>query len=409
MKERNMDFDDTPEEAAWRAGVRDFVQAHRAELGHRSRERGWPDLAAARARQALLYEGGLVGVTWPVEAGGRGGTPMQQAIVDQELARADVPGPVNLIGIGMCGPTIIVHGSQEQKDRYLARLLRADDLWCQLFSEPAAGSDLAALRTRAVRGDDGSWRITGQKVWTTLAHVADYGIVLTRTDPDVPKHRGLTMFVVDLKADGVLVRPLRQMNGAAEFNEVFFDDVVVPDSERLGEPGEGWRVALTTLMSERLSLGGSGGDVGVPLERITAHVAAALAGLTEDRQALVRQRLGRAVVDSLGVRYTGYRRLSVLSRGGMPGPEASAGKLAGTRVARELADLAVRLLGPDALYAGDDDAGWQALAAGLPGMAIAGGTDEVLRNIIGERVLGLPAEPRADKTIPFRDAMEGAR
>jgi len=404
-----MDFDDTPEEAAWRERVREFVRDHRAELGHRSRERGWKDVATARARQALLYEGGLVGVTWPVEAGGRGGTPMQQAIVDQELARADVPGPINLIGIGMCGPTVIVHGTQEQKDRYLARLLRADDLWCQLFSEPAAGSDLAALRTRAVRGDDGSWRITGQKIWTTLAHVADYGIVLTRTDPDVPKHRGLTMFVVDLKADGVLVRPLRQMNGAAEFNEVFFDDVVVPDSERLGEPGEGWRVALTTLMSERLSLGGSGGDVGVPLERITAHVAAALAGLTEDRQALVRQRLGRAVVDSLGVRYTGYRRLSVLSRGGMPGPEASAGKLAGTRVARELADLAVRLLGPDALYAGDDDAGWQALAAGLPGMAIAGGTDEVLRNIIGERVLGLPAEPRADKTIPFRDAMEGAR
>jgi alkylation response protein AidB-like acyl-CoA dehydrogenase len=404
-----MDFDDTPEEAAWRERVREFVRDHRAELGHRSRERGWKDVATARARQALLYEGGLVGVTWPVEAGGRGGTPMQQAIVDQELARADVPGPINLIGIGMCGPTVIVHGTQEQKDRYLARLLRADDLWCQLFSEPAAGSDLAALRTRAVRGDDGSWRITGQKVWTTLAHVADYGIVLTRTDPDVPKHRGLTMFVVDLNADGVLVRPLRQMNGAAEFNEVFFDDVVVPDSERLGEPGEGWRVALTTLMSERLSLGGSGGDVGVPLERITAHVAAALAGLTEDRQALVRQRLGRAVVDSLGVRYTGYRRLSVLSRGGMPGPEASAGKLAGTRVARELADLAVRLLGPDALYAGDDDAGWQALAAGLPGMAIAGGTDEVLRNIIGERVLGLPAEPRADKTIPFRDAMEGAR
>jgi alkylation response protein AidB-like acyl-CoA dehydrogenase len=404
-----MDFDDTPDEAAWRERVREFIRAHRAELGHRSRERGWKDVAAARARQALLYEGGLVGVTWPVEAGGRGGTPMQQAIVDQELSRADVPGPINLIGIGMCGPTVIVHGTQKQKDRYLARLLRADDLWCQLFSEPAAGSDLAALRTRAVRADDGSWRITGQKVWTTLAHVADYGIVLTRTDPDVPKHRGLTMFVVDMKADGVLVRPLRQMNGAAEFNEVFFDDVVVPDSERLGAPGEGWRVALTTLMSERLSLGGSGGDVGVPLERITAHVAAALAGLPEDRQALVRQRLGRAVVDSLGVRYTGYRRLSVLSRGGMPGPEASAGKLAGTRVARELADLAVRLLGPDALYAGDDDAGWQALAAGLPGMAIAGGTDEVLRNIIGERVLGLPAEPRADKTIPFRDAMEGAR
>jgi alkylation response protein AidB-like acyl-CoA dehydrogenase len=395
-----VDFDDTPEEAAWRTRVREFVQTHRGELGHRSRQRlssprrpphrDRTDVAAARARQALLYEGGLVGVTWPVEAGGGGGTLMQQAIVDQELTRADVPGPINLIGIGMCGPTIIAHGSQEQKDRYLERLLRADDLWCQLFSEPAAGSDLAALRTRAVRGDDGAWRITGQKVWTTLAQAADYGIVLTRTDPDVPKHRGLTMFVVDLKADGVEVRPLRQMTGSAEFNEVFFDDVVVPDAERLGEPGEGWRVALTTLMSERLSLGGSGGDLGVPLQRVTDHVAAALAALPEDRQALARQAFGRAVVDLLGVRYTGYRQLSVLSRGGLPGPEASAGKLAGTRVARELVDLAVRLLGPDAVHADAEGTGWQTVAAGLPGMAIAGGTDEVLRNIIGERVLGLP-------------------
>jgi alkylation response protein AidB-like acyl-CoA dehydrogenase len=405
-----MDFDDTPDEAAWRSEVRSFIEEHRDRLGRRSDGRE-ADEALARQRQALLYDGGLVGVTWPVDAGGRGGTPMQQAIVDQELARADVPGLINLIGIGMCGPTVIHHGSEDQRSRYLRRLLRAEDVWCQLFSEPASGSDLAALRTKAVRTEDGSWRVSGQKVWTTLAHVADYGILLTRTDPDVAKHRGLTMFVVDMKAPGVTVRPLRQMSGAAEFNEVFFDDVVIPDSERLGDIGDGWRVALTTLMSERLSLGGGGTDIGAGADTVAAHVAAHLDDLDEGRQALVRQQLGRAYVDSLANRYTGYRLLSKISKGELPGPEASAGKLSGTQVARDLADLAVRVLGDDAAYAvaADGTHGWQDLQAGLPGMAIAGGTNEVLRNIIGERVLGLPAEPRADKGITFAESIQGSR
>jgi alkylation response protein AidB-like acyl-CoA dehydrogenase len=396
-----MDFDDTPEEAAWRAEVRAFLERHREELGSR-------DPATARARQATLYDAGFVGVTWPVEAGGRGGTPMRQAIIDQELARLDLPALIGLIGIGMCGPTVIAHGSDDQKRRYLRRLLRADDVWCQLFSEPAAGSDLAGLRTRAVRDDEtdeaGGWRVTGQKVWTTHAQLADYGILLARTDPDVPKHRGLTMFVVDMTAPGVTVRPLRQMSGDADFNEVFFDDVAIPDAERLGDVGDGWRVALTTLMSERLSLGGGGTGIGVGPERVARHVAEHLGALPPDRQALVRQELGRAYVAALGTRYTGYRRLSKLSRGELPGPEASAGKLAGTRTARDLADLAVRVLGPGAPVAGGL---WHDLQAGLPGMAIAGGTDQVLRNIIGERVLGLPAEPRADKGVTFRQSTEG--
>ena len=401
-----MDFEDTPEEAAWRSTVRAVIEEHRAELGERSGRRGLDD-KVARERQALLYDGGLVGVTWPTEAGGQGGTPMQQAIVDQEMARAGVPGLINLIGIGMCGPTVIYHGSDDQKARYLRRLLRADDLWCQLFSEPASGSDLAALRTKAVRTEDGSWRISGQKVWTTLAHLADYGILLTRTDPDVAKHRGLTMFVVDMKAPGVTVRPLRQMSGGSDFNEVFFDDVVVPDSERLGDVGDGWRVALTTLMSERLSLGGGGTDIGASAATVVGHVAAHLDDLPEGRQALARQQLGRSYVGALANRYTGYRLLSKLSKGELPGPEASAGKLSGTQVARDLADLAVRVLGDDAVYADGPDgvSGWQELQAGLPGMAIAGGTNEVLRNIIGERVLGLPAEPRADKGITFKESL----
>ncbi|GAA4965269.1 acyl-CoA dehydrogenase family protein [Actinoplanes utahensis] len=385
-----MDFDDTPDEAAWRTRVRAFLEQSR------------PDPDDPRGWQAALYEAGFVGVAWPVEAGGRGGTLMQQAIVDQEMARLGLPALINLIGIGMCGPTVIMHGSADQKSRYLQRLLRADDLWCQLFSEPEAGSDLAALRTRAVREPGGGWRITGQKVWTTLAHLADYGILLTRTDPGVPKHRGLTMFVVDMSAPGVTVRPLRQMNGDAHFNEVFFDDVAIPDSERLGEPGDGWRVALTTLMSERLSLGGGGTGIGPKPEAVARHVAAHLGALSADRQALARQQLGRGYVAALGARYTGYRQLSRISRGELPGPEASAGKLSGTRSARDLTDLAVRVLGEDARVAGDI---WQNAQAVLPGMAIAGGSDQVLRNIIGERVLGLPAEPRADKGVTFRESI----
>lgn len=399
-----MDFDDTPEEAAWRAEVRGFLEEHKEQLGSRADQRSFDD-GVSRERQALLYDAGYVGVTWPVEAGGRGGTPMQQAIIDQEMARAGVPGLINLIGIGMCGPTVIYHGSDDQKARYLKRLLRAEDVWCQLFSEPASGSDLAALRTKAVQDEEGNWHVTGQKVWTTLAHLSDYGILLTRTDPDVAKHRGLTMFVVDMKAPGVTVRPLKQMSGGADFNEVFFDDVVIPDAERLGDVGDGWRVALTTLMSERLTLGGGGTEIGVSVESMAAHVARGVAGLSAERQALVRQEFGRAYVSSLGIRYTGYRLLTALSQGNLPGPEASAGKLAGTKAARDLADLAVRLLGPDAVYASttDGNTSWQDLQAVLPGMAIAGGTNEVLRNIIGERVLGLPPEPRADKDKTFKD------
>jgi len=401
-----MDFDDTPEEAAWRTEVRSFLEEHREELGGGAAERGF-DNVVSRQRQALLYDAGYVGVTWPVGAGGRGGTPMQQAIIDQEMARLGIPALINLIGIGMCGPTVMVHGSDDQKARYLTRLLRADDVWCQLFSEPASGSDLAALRTKAVQDGEGNWHVSGQKVWTTLAHFSDYGILLTRTDPEVAKHRGLTMFVVNMKDPGVTVRPLKQMSGGADFNEVFFDDVVIPDAERLGDVGDGWRVALTTLMSERFSLGGSGTEIGPGFEAAARHIGSRIGGLSPERQALVRQDLGRAYVAALGGRYTGYRQLSKISKGEFPGPEASAGKLTGTRTARELADLAVRVLGDDAAYARTaDGAGlWQGLQAVLPGMAIAGGTNEVLRNIIGERVLGLPAEPRADKNVTFKESL----
>jgi alkylation response protein AidB-like acyl-CoA dehydrogenase len=401
-----VDFDDSPEEATYRSRVRGLLEEHAGDLLHL--EPGQEGVDARhqerelRRTQRVLADAGLVGVTWPREYGGQGGTLVQHAIVAQELARARVPTLINHIGIGMCGPTVIAHGSREQRDRYLSRLLRADDVWCQLFSEPASGSDLAALRTTAVR-DGEDWVVNGQKVWTTLAHVADYGILLTRTDPERSKHAGLTMFVVDMHAPGVTVRPLRQMGGQADFNEVFFDDVRIPDAERLGEPGEGWRVALTTLMNERVAIGGAGGDIGLPVEAFVAHARERLPSLDGDRQVLARQAVGRAVVAALAARYTGYRRLTVLSQGGIPGPEASAGKLAATEAARLVADAGVRLLGDDAVYAAasDGDDRWQRTQAWLPGIAIAGGTDQVLRNILGERVLGLPPEPRSDKAAPF--------
>src|SRR5829696_8843453 len=401
-----MDFDDTPDEAAYRARVRALLVEHAAELVHLDAGEEAADAGqqeqALRRTQRVLADAGLVGVSWAREHGGQSGTLAQQAIVNQELARARVPSLINHIGLGMCGPTVVAHGTPEQQERYLARLLRAEDVWCQLFSEPASGSDLAALRTTAVRHGD-EWVVNGQKVWTTLAHVADHGILLTRTDADRPKHAGLTMFIVDMHAPGVTVRPLRQLGGQSDFNEVFFDDVRIPDSERLGELGEGWRVALTTLMNERVAIGGAGGSIGLPVETFVEHARDRLPALEPERQALARQAVGRAVVAALGARYTGYRRLTVLSQGGIPGPESSAGKLAGTAAARLIADAGVRLLGDDAVYAatGDGDDRWQRTQSWLPGIAIAGGTDQVLRNIIGERVLGLPPEPRNDKTAPF--------
>jgi alkylation response protein AidB-like acyl-CoA dehydrogenase len=396
-----MDFDDTPEEAAYRARVREFLEANKDALAPGSVPTTPETIDRLRAHEATLYDGGYIAVSFPEEMGGQGGTAMQQALVDQEIGRAGLAGVPNSIGIGMCAPTVFAHGSDEQRAR-LPRLFRGDDMWCQLFSEPASGSDLAALRTTAVQESDGSWRINGQKVWTTGAQYADYGIVLTRTDPTLPKHRGLTMFIIDMHAPGVTVRPLKQMSGGSEFNEVYFDDVIIPDSERLGDVNDGWRVALTTLMNERVAVGGGGGGLGIDPDELVKFAATKLPELDEATAGRYRRDIGEVLVENLGTKFTGHRLLSKLSKGEKPGPEASAGKLAGTRAARRGTDIAVRLLGEDGLFAKtkDGSALWQISQASLPGLAIAGGTDEVLRNIIGERVLGLPGEPRTDKGAP---------
>jgi len=395
-----VDLNDTPEQAEYRATVRSWLEEHRAEAPIVAGPDAITDedelVAARRVWQRRLAEGGLAGVSWPEEYGGQGRGPLEQVVVNQEIARAGVPGILDVIGVGMLGPTLIAHGTEEQKQRYLAPMLHADEVWCQLFSEPAAGSDLAGIQARARLEDDGSWRLSGQKVWTTNAQFSAYGLLLARTDPDVTKHKGLTIFVVPMDAEGVTVRGLRQISGEAEFNEVFFDDVRLDADATLGPVNGGWGVALTTLMFERLTIGGGGEGFGYRADRFAKAIAS---DPSAARDPEVRRRLGELSAEILAVRYSGYRILTAVQRGGIPGPEAGLGKVTLVNAAIAAGDLIADTLGPETLAAGE----WAYLISFLPGLKSAGGTEEILRNTIGERVLGLPPEPRLDKGIPFSE------
>jgi alkylation response protein AidB-like acyl-CoA dehydrogenase len=403
-----VDLDDTPEQAAYRAQVRSWLEQHAGEApvleGPGALEDENEIIAARRVWQGKLAEGGLAGVTWPKEYGGQGLGPIDQVICGQEISRAKVPGILDAIGVGMLGPTIIAHGDDEQKARYLGPMLHGDEVWCQLFSEPAAGSDLAAVQTRARLQDDGSWRLTGQKVWTTNAQFASFGLLLARTDADVPKHKGLTMFIVPMDAAGVTVRGLRQISGEAEFNEVFFDDVALDAGAVVGGVGNGWGTALTTLMFERVTIGLGGEGLGYNSARFAGAIARDPDGRRDPE---VRRRLGELSSELLAVRFTGYRTLTALQRGQIPGPEAGLAKVTIVNGAIKAGDLIADVRGPDALA---DDSQWAYMISFLPGLKSAGGTEEILRNTIGERVLGLPPEPRLDKGIPFSElrAKEGA-
>jgi alkylation response protein AidB-like acyl-CoA dehydrogenase len=403
-----VDLDDTPEQAAYRAEVKAWLDEHASEApvlqGPGALEDEREIIAARRVWQGKLAEGGLAGVTWPKEYGGQGRGPIEQVICNQEIAKAKVPGILDAIGVGMLGPTIIAHGSDEQKGRYLGPMLHGDEVWCQLFSEPAAGSDLAAVQTKAKQLDDGGWRLSGQKVWTTNAQFASYGLLLARTDADVPKHKGLTMFVVPMDAPGVTVRGLRQISGEAEFNEVFFDDVALAEDAVVGGVGNGWGTALTTLMFERVTIGLGGEGLGYNSTRF----AGAIAGDAHARRdPEVRHQLGEIASELLAVRFTGYRTLTALQRGQIPGPEAGLAKVTIVNGAIKAGELIADVLGPDAL---SEDSEWAYMISFLPGLKSAGGTEEILRNTIGERVLGLPPEPRLDKGIPFSElrSKEGA-
>jgi alkylation response protein AidB-like acyl-CoA dehydrogenase len=392
-----VDLNDTPAQAQYRERVRSWLDEHRHEAPPRSGS--YEDTAyvdARRAWQRRLAQAGLAGVTWPTEYGGQGLGPIEQVTVNQELSRAGVPGILDVIGIGMLGPCLIAHGTEEQKSRHLGPMLHGDEVWCQLFSEPAAGSDLAAIQARARPGTEGGWTLSGQKVWTTNAQFAAFGLLLARTDPDVPKHKGLTMFIVPMDAPGVTVRGLRQISGEAEFNEVFFDDVRLDDDAVVDGVGNGWSTALTVLMFERLTIGFGSENFGSPARLARALVADPAAR----RDPAVREVMGEVVSELLAVRFNGYRALTALARGQIPGPEAGLAKVTMVNAAIGASDLAADVTGPDALRS---DSEWSYLVSFLPGLKSAGGTEQILRNTIGERVLGLPPEPRLDKGIPFSE------
>jgi alkylation response protein AidB-like acyl-CoA dehydrogenase len=392
-----VDLNDTPAQAEYRQEVRAWLDAHKHEAPPASGSSEDTEyINARRAWQGKLAEAGLAGVTWPKEYGGQARGPIEQVTVNQELSRADVPGILDVIGLGMLGPCLIAAGTEEQKARYLGPLLHADEVWCQLFSEPAAGSDLAAVQSRARLGDDGRWTLNGQKVWTTNAQFASFGMLLARTDSDVPKHKGLTMFVVPMDASGVTIRGLRQISGEAEFNEVFFDDVVLEEDAVVGGVGNGWGTALTVLMFERLTIG-SGSERYGSSQALAKAIGADPAARSN---ASVRHQLGELVTDLLAVRFNGYRALSLLSKGQIPGPEAGLAKVTLVNAGIKASDLAVDVLGPDAL---EPDQSFSYLTSFLPGLKSAGGTEQILKNTIGERVLGLPPEPRLDKGIPFSE------
>ncbi|MDX6666732.1 MAG: hypothetical protein QOK04_112 [Solirubrobacteraceae bacterium] len=396
-----MDLNDTPEQAEYRAKVRDWLEQHRDEAPVLRGEGAIKDeeeaVAAHREWQRKLAEAGFVGVTWPQEYGGQGLGPLEQVIVNQEITKAGMPGILDAIGVGMLGPTLIAHGSEEQKQRYLAPMLHADEVWCQLFSEPAAGSDLAGIQSRATRQDDGSWRLSGQKVWTTNAQFASFGLLLARTDPDVPKHKGLTMFVVPMDAEGVTIRGLRQISGEAEFNEVFFDDVALEPEATVGPVDGGWGTAMTTLMFERLTIGAGSESMGYRADRFAGAIAADDAAAADPE---VRRRLGEISTELLAIRFYGFRMLTAIQRGQIPGPEAGLSKVTLVNAGIAAGELVADVVGPEAL---NEDVDWAYLISYLPGLKSAGGTEEILRNTVGERVLGLPPEPRLDKGIPFSE------
>jgi alkylation response protein AidB-like acyl-CoA dehydrogenase len=349
-----------------------------------------------REWQRKLWEAGFIGLTWPKEYGGQGLSFVEEMIVHQEMALLKAPSILNILGVGMAGPTIIAYGTEAQKTRYPAKILSADEIWCQGYSEPNAGSDLASLQTRAVKDGD-TWVINGQKVWTSLAHLADWMMLLARTDPDAPKHKGITYFLLDMKLPGVTVKPLKQLTGDAEFSEVFFDNVRVPESQVLGGVNNGWQVGLTTLMYERLALGfGLQVRLRIALDglvEMARHVEKSGRPTTKDP--VLRQKLAQLWIETESLKYTGARAITKLLRGELPGPEASAGKMVWVDVHQRLQELAMEVEGPYSQLVGGSERAiesgiWQYSFLRSRANSIEGGTAEIQKNIIGERVLGLP-------------------
>ncbi len=396
-----MDFTLTPEQTSFRDEVRAWLKKN---LPRRwvERLREGSDVPRPEAYEFLrdwqrkMYEAGFVGLTWPKEYGGRGLTFMEELILAEELAMQKAPPVLNILAIGMAGPTIIAYGTEEQKKRYPAKMLSCEEIWCQGYSEPNAGSDLASLQTRAVK-DGEHYVVNGQKVWTSLAHVADWMMLLARTDPGAPKHKGITYFLLDMKLPGITVKPLKQITGDPEFNEVYFDNVRVHESQILGGLNNGWAVGLATLMYERLALG-----FGLQVRlRIALDGLIELArntkrnGASVTKDPVMRQKLAQLWIETEVFKYTGARAITKLLKGELPGPEASTGKMMWVEGHQRLQELAMEIEGPfSQLMRGSRwalaDGLWQHTFLRSRANSIEGGTTEIQKNIIGERVLGLP-------------------
>jgi alkylation response protein AidB-like acyl-CoA dehydrogenase len=376
-----MDLSLTDSEAAFRDEVRAWLEENSPGAAPQGDDEA--EFEFRRAWQLKMHEAGWAGLSWPEDYGGKGATLIEQSIFNEELARSGAPLPANVLGLVMGGPVVITHGSEEQKQRYLDPILSGEEIWCQGFSEPESGSDLASLKTRAVKSN-GGWKVSGQKVWTTYAHEAKWCMLLARTDSDAPKHKGITYFILDMDQPGVDVRPLRQITGESEFNEIFLEEAEVPDENLIGEPGGGWQVALTTLMFERAGLGaaavmGLSGTFEDLLEIIRER------DLADDP--VIRQRIGKLKLSIEAMRFGALRALTATMKNGIPGPEGSLSKLQWADTNQSLTELAADVLGVEALEPGGI---WSYKLLRARANSIEGGTTEVLKNIVAERVLGLP-------------------
>ena len=409
-----MDFNDTPEQAEFRAQAREWLHANARPLVGRPtvsrRLDATEGLAIAKEWQARKADAGYACRHFPEEYGGRGRPVLETVIYEQEEEHFDVPSGFFEIGLGMCAPVLMQYAAEDHKRRYIPPMVRGDEVWCQLFSEPEAGSDLAGLRMRADQQGD-QWVVNGQKVWTSGAHYSDWGILVTRHDPTLAKHKGLTFFFVDMRSPGIEIRPIRQIAGGSNFNEVYFTNVRIPDAQRLGAVGEGWQVSITTLMNERLAVGGAPPPDADEVLRLASQVT-----LEDGRPAIrdtgVREQIADWYVQAAGLEHIRARTMTALSRGQTPGAEASITKVVSANKLQAISSFGTDLMGIGGSLADPAETLHQGLFQSgylyAPGLRIAGGTDEILRNVIAERVLGLPGDVRVDRDKPFAEIPTGA-
>jgi alkylation response protein AidB-like acyl-CoA dehydrogenase len=403
-----MDFKDNPKQASFRKNCREWLEKNaKLKIGVEKNEFANIDfLQAAKDWQKKKYDAGWAMLHWPKEYGGIAASAIERIIWSEEESKFDVPRGIFEIGLGMCGPVMMEYATEEQKARYLPPMAEGKEIWCQLFSEPSAGSDVAGLRSKAVQDGD-NWIINGQKVWTSGAHFSDYGILVVRHDANLAKHKGMTFFFVDMKSRGIDVKPIKQITGGSSFNEVYFNDVVVPDSQRLGEIGDGWKVAITTLMNERLAVGDANGADVEEAFRWAKNQDDIGEPLINNRS--VRSSIADWYCEANGLKNTKLRTMSALSKGETPGPEASITKIVSANKLQDIGNFGMDSLDMSGMLKTDNAEiqSFQNAWLGAPGLRIAGGTDEILKNIIAERVLGLPQDARADKGLPYKDIPTG--